>query len=526
MAGRYTLTNDDGDTIGYIRLNAGQDSVVLEHVPSGETFEISSGGVAGAADDPHGNAAHSETFAVDGDAQPPETHDHTGDSITPDSIDAGTARVTGTSDVTINVPSDESTLQAGVNRAIEQVQPRDDVIVDVHIDSGHVIETGINLREGNYSYVRITADDSPVTVGSGFPTDTHLFHYASNCWGPVVSCLVDAQGNCEEGLRVEDNSCAKVSVDCGVQNAGSRGIWARNSGKVDAPNTDFSGAGAEGVDAFRNSFINVFNADISDAAVDCVRGARSGMIDCSEATLTGAGQDAVRTSRNTQINVYRADCRNAGRNGIRTTRFSIVAAQGADLRGADINGVMCHHGGTVLARNTDISDTSNPVGESGILAERGGNVYADATTITGAGIHGIHCETGARVCAQGTDVSNSTTDGVHCIGGDVFVGNLTANDCTGNPVYTEVGGRVVCDGISSSGCGSPLRANEGSWVVARDGSLTTDANVDARADAAGILDVTTTATTDSTGSNPHQDDVNFTGFDAATGIIFGSFETP
>ena len=30
--------------------------------------------VAEKADDPHGNAAHSETFAVDGDAQPPEEH--------------------------------------------------------------------------------------------------------------------------------------------------------------------------------------------------------------------------------------------------------------------------------------------------------------------------------------------------------------------------------------------------------------------------------------------------------------------
>lgn len=62
----------------------------------------------GKADDPHGNGSHTETFAVDGDQQPPETHgngshstnysaqghDHTGESISPDDVSASSASVT------------------------------------------------------------------------------------------------------------------------------------------------------------------------------------------------------------------------------------------------------------------------------------------------------------------------------------------------------------------------------------------------------------------------------------------------
>ena len=38
------------------------------------------------ADDPHGNESHDVTFAEDGDEQPPESHDHNGDSINPNSV--------------------------------------------------------------------------------------------------------------------------------------------------------------------------------------------------------------------------------------------------------------------------------------------------------------------------------------------------------------------------------------------------------------------------------------------------------
>jgi len=57
------------------------DSEVTDHENStsgvhgvGGSDVASTADVAEKADDPHDNAAHSETFAVDGDTQPPENH--------------------------------------------------------------------------------------------------------------------------------------------------------------------------------------------------------------------------------------------------------------------------------------------------------------------------------------------------------------------------------------------------------------------------------------------------------------------
>ena len=55
----------------------------------GDGDVASTADVAEKADDPHGNDAHSETFAVDGDEQPPENHDHAGDDLSPNSVVSG-----------------------------------------------------------------------------------------------------------------------------------------------------------------------------------------------------------------------------------------------------------------------------------------------------------------------------------------------------------------------------------------------------------------------------------------------------
>ena len=68
----------------------------------------------GKADDPHGNAAHSETFAVDGDEQPPESHDHDGDDLSPNSVDAESVSADSLSGDLVSRPEAIDNLEGNV----------------------------------------------------------------------------------------------------------------------------------------------------------------------------------------------------------------------------------------------------------------------------------------------------------------------------------------------------------------------------------------------------------------------------
>lgn len=159
----YVLYDGDpedsaSNRIGVFRLNSTDDALVFEHVPSGETVTINSGGLQDAADDPHGNEAHteqyvvsgtfaddphdntqhSEVYAVDGAAQPPETHGngaHTDTYLTAataqDSIDFGEP-------AGVVYASDYST----VNAAVSDNAGGDHV--EVVLDAGtHTFDTNI-----------------------------------------------------------------------------------------------------------------------------------------------------------------------------------------------------------------------------------------------------------------------------------------------------------------------------------------------------------------------------------------------
>lgn len=77
---RVTSTDTTADELTVQR---GQENTAASAKASGSTVTDTwsvkdrddiDAGIAGKADDPHDNAAHSETYAVDGDAQPPESH--------------------------------------------------------------------------------------------------------------------------------------------------------------------------------------------------------------------------------------------------------------------------------------------------------------------------------------------------------------------------------------------------------------------------------------------------------------------
>ena len=78
------VTTLEADDVSSTSLNAKSVTVEDEPVEDNDVARLSE--VEGTADDPHANEAHSETFAVDGDTQPPEEHDN--DAHSRDFVDA------------------------------------------------------------------------------------------------------------------------------------------------------------------------------------------------------------------------------------------------------------------------------------------------------------------------------------------------------------------------------------------------------------------------------------------------------
>ena len=78
------LNIDNGVNVVNTDLSVDQDIVDGDGIT---IWDSGSGVVPSSQLAEHDNAAHSENYAVDGDTQPPENHDHAGDDLSPNSVE-------------------------------------------------------------------------------------------------------------------------------------------------------------------------------------------------------------------------------------------------------------------------------------------------------------------------------------------------------------------------------------------------------------------------------------------------------
>ena len=300
----------------------------------------------------------------------------------------------GKGSVTFSIPTDFPDLQSAVD-ALSAV--RSSVEITLNIETGHALTKGLQVKNGDYSNFKITSTDATVSLSGSFTTvgisepdyvvgitsaSTHYpLFYGYECVMPQLFCLIDMGNSYGEGYLVV-NSRGFIAENCGVINAGGRGLNARNS-TVFADRTNWSGANSTGVRAQLASTVSVGSANISNCCVTleqtngAVYVSRASNVELRFATVTGSGGVGM-TVRRSVVSAADTDFSNAATEGVSVESASNVDLIGATITGCGTNGVICEFNSNVSLHSATVTATSTDV----VIRSKGTVGVNSATTTT------------------------------------------------------------------------------------------------------------------------------------------------
>jgi len=304
----------------------------------------------------------------------------------------------GYDNVTVNIPTDFSTLQSAIEQLSKYIRTPNTKIT-LNIEPGHSLTSGVNLKHGDYSHFTITSGG---TVGVSSTFNGAVIRI-ENGVAPVLDCLVDVGGRGSTGYSAV-NSKGHITEYSGVINAPSDGLYSLNS-MITANFAKFSGAGAYGILADHASMVTFRHGE----AKDC------------------------------------------GTQGLYAHQGSTINARSADVSGS-YNGIRAFQCATINIRGGKLLNT----GRMAIESEQGSRINADETEISSTNDIGI-----ATVCAvdgsvlnisQSTITSNTTTNkpavssrqGSTVVLNDVILNSTAAN----HDIRTHFGGVVACRNVT------------------------------------------------------------------------------
>lgn len=174
----------------------------------------------------------------------------------------------------------------------------------------------------NMGWVRIVADSGTVLIqrdaltmpvptldGDVYPAFAAVSGGVLPRIAALFSMTTDGSATGRAGLLAADGGQASVAAGCGIQSAGTVGMWSLTGGFIGAEGADFRNAGSDCVRATRAGTIAAMNATLSGAGTYGAFAFRSGRVEVEGANLTGAGLNGIRAARGGQISAFGADCR-------------------------------------------------------------------------------------------------------------------------------------------------------------------------------------------------------------------------
>ena len=368
--------------------------------------------------------------------------------------------------IQVKIPSDFLTLQS----AIEHYQLKNNglnVVIELLIESGYVIQDGIFLQDGDYSKFKITSEDDIVLSN----VTGHLIE-GNRAVLPTLSCLIDMQHLGLIGIRAIKNSRGSVDISCGVINAGSNGIVVSEGSHYHLFSSNFSGAG--------NRCLWVSNGSIAEAELS---------------NLSNSGGRAVYCSRGSKANIHKSNVTNSGETAVYAIR-SEINAQETDVSGAVNYGYYAGSGSTIICNDGVINNTGN----SGIYCSNGSTVSASRVLIENCSSYAIECSSGSIVDAGVCSIDN-------CLGVMADYGS-TINARSSNI-------------LNSNDVG--VLSKNGSHIIITLTNILNSVNDDLNVSLAGFIYGYSAKTTNSTGSSINVEDTNITNLSQihSRGIIWG-----
>lgn len=335
---------------------------------------------------------------------------------------------TASFNVKVDIPSDFSTMQSAIDFYHNKVKFTDGFELQLNIEAGNQPVTGISVSNGDYSYIRITSDDSEVPLAISFAGD---FIVGSNCNMPRLECLVNAGGYCENGYYAE-NSRGFVLAGCGVKNAGFHGLYANSASNVVAGGSIFTGA-SQSTPAYSGilawgSIVDAYGADVSGSLYYGAQAAAGGSLYFRDGIADNCARHAVRAT-NLALTVARdVSALNAGVTGVRAFDGGMVHADGINVSGSAV-GFWAENKSEIHCKNSTCNNTTGltmyAAGKSRIYAE--GFTGSDCV----AGISNISSEIDITGCVFTTTGATLVTIR--------NAGKITAESCNMSHDSTSVG---------------------------------------------------------------------------------------
>ncbi len=290
--------------------------------------------------------------------------------------------------VTVGAGGDFPTINAAVLR-LSRFTPDLGVTAEVELQSGFVMMEQLFVEGVDLGWITITGVDAETIINE--PSLTRVLDGRYPAFGvkgggtlPAIGQLFrfsskgDSADSRDGVVASGAGSSADILSGCGVQDAGSYGIYAAEGSTINATGADASGAGSHGIFAYSGSTINAAGANASGAGGHGLFAAEGSTINATGADASDAGNYGLHAAHGSTINAQNANASGAGSYGIFATSSSTINAAGADASGAGSSGIFASDGSTVNAYGADASGA----GQYGIRVYSGSTINAHDVTGT------------------------------------------------------------------------------------------------------------------------------------------------
>lgn len=325
--------------------------------------------------------------------------------------DAQLAEIVQDDNLTVNIPTDYTTLQEAINE-LSKKHVKQGVLITLLIETGHRLTAGLSLSKGDYSHFKISSEDTTVLLATDFmylptleaPGSNKVAFVFHRCAAPQFDIFVD-MGNVVDsnGISLTGGSVLNVTPGKGVKNAGANNIMVSTGSTLYGVSTIWTGAGVNGVWVTTSSVASI------------------GASDCSN-----CGDLGLFCSRASQANFADGIAQNCTTAGVRSSSASNVMAQSANCSGSG-TGMIATYAGTIAAQDS-VCDNCTSVGLS---ASEGGRIGARAASAKNALSDGISAFNGGHIDFINGDASGAVNRDITIYAGGI----IYCTGAIGNPAY-------------------------------------------------------------------------------------------
>lgn len=347
------------------------------------------------------------------------------------------------------IPTDFNTLQTALDDlSVETIKQGSKI--NLLIESGHKLNSFIELDGGDYSQFTISSQDPVVELSPSFPKKN--FATFKGCVAPSINTIIDGKGLNVNGLKLEEVSRIRVFEGCGFINSGSTNLYATGgsyanvvggvfTGGSQDSDDESGGTGGSGITCW-GSTVFAERADVSNSKVYGVQGAHGGTVSFRNGIANDCIRHGIRATNASTVDARSATANNCGSYGVYALSSSVVNAYGSSCQNAGVAGVYASQSSNINAREVDVSGS-----DLGVYLDRSSIANFYNGTADNCLTHGIRVTTGSMLNAFGANVRNTgsgiTNHGLVCdFGSTITMSGCRIENSTGKDVFINNGSTV------------------------------------------------------------------------------------